>query len=563
MALTETSPDDVAPATDAELPAPPPPSLGTGAAGNDHKTVGTAFIALALVALVAGGVVAIVLRAQLAGPDGDILTDRQYRTLLTYHGTILVFLFLIPAWVGIATAIVPLQIGASRLAFPRLQTMTFWLALVGTGLVVGSAFAPGGKGLVTGWAFDAPIPERLTVRGDAIEFLLLGLVVVLVAAVLAMANLVTTVVQLRAKGLTTWRLPLFSWSILVSGIVILLAAPVVVAALGLLYADHHYGSRFFGGLTSSGAGNPLLWPRLFWFGAYPLLWALLLPVLGLAAEVVAVSAGRPLAEHRRTMVAVAAVGVLGFFGWGSEVRNLPRGQLLFALGALAVLAATAAVLLNILVTLRTAAQERGAEAVRDGLATSPMILIGGALLVLAAGLAAGAVSAVDATGISHSSYWSVGQMHLLYFLPATIAVVAGVHYWGPKVWGRHLSPTMARVEALLLVGGGFLSFLPALWLGAQDMRTQTSTYTSHEGWGLGNLAMSVGAAVIGLGALVFVLDLLITIAAHKGRPADADPWDGHTLEWTAPSPAPRHNFDQLPDVRSPHPALDLREAGGD
>lgn len=562
MALTETSTEDVASAEppDAQA-APPPPSLGAGAGGNDHKTVGTAFLVLATVALVAGGVLAFVMRAQLAGANGDLVSARGYRTLFTYHGSVLVFLFLLPAWIGVATAVVPLQIGAARLAFPRLQTLCLWLTVIGAGMVIASPFAPGGRAMVSGWTLDSPIPERLAVRGDAVEFLLLGLAVVLGAAVLAAANLLATILRMRAEGLTTWRLPLFSWSVLVSGIVILLAAPILISGFAMLFADHHYGSHLFGGFTSARGGNPLLWPRLFWFGAYPLLWALVIPALGLACEVVAVFARRPLAEHRRTMTAVAAVGVLAFFGWGSELRNLPRGRLLFVLGALAVLAATAAVILNMLLTLRRAGQERGVETVRAGLLATPMMFAGGMLAVLAAGLGAGAVSALDAMGQSHVNYWSVGQQHLLFFMPATIAVIGAVHYWGPKVWGRHLSGGLGRLEVLLLVGGALVAFLAALVLGAQDMPIRTAEYSSDDGWGIANLAMSIGAAMIALGVVVFVLDFAVSVGLKRGRPAADDPWDGHTLEWTVPSPPPRHNFDRVPEVRSPHPAHDLREAG--
>lgn len=558
MALTETSPEDVAPEAPEEEPAPPAPSYGSGAAGNDHKPVGAAFLGLALLFLVIGGVLAVLMRAQLLGPDSDLLSDRQYRSLFTFHGSYLVFLFLLPAWVGIATAVVPLQIGAARLAFPRLQTLAFWLTAVGGLMMSLAPFTSGSRRITSGWALNSPVPEGAGFTGDAVEFLVLGIAVVLVAVVLAVVNLLVTIIKLRAPGLTSRRLPFFTWSVIVGGSVLLLAVPVLIGGLLMLYVDHHFGADLFSGFTSARGGNPLLWTRLFWFAAYPMLWAMVILTLGVASEIVAVFAGRPLANRARAMVALAAVGVLAFAGWGSEVRSLRAGRFLFILGALAVLAPVAGVALAWLGTLRTAGKEEGVETVRARLMSTPMLLVLGLLSVVAAGMGASVISALDATGSSHSNYWQVGQQHLMYFAPATLGIVAAAHYWAPKLWGRKLSDGLGKLELLLIVGGTHLAFLPALGLGLQDMPRHTSAFEADESWELGNMVMGLGSAVLTLGVLVFVLNLLVSVAAKRGKPTSDDPWDGHTLEWTTTSPPPRYNFDALPEVRSATPALDLR-----
>jgi cytochrome c oxidase subunit 1 len=563
MAVTETSTDAAPAPVEPEEPpaAAPAPSIGSGAAGNDHKALGSAFVGVGLVFLLVGGVLALLMRAQLTAADADFANPRQYRQLFTYHGAVSVFLFLLPTWIGLATAIVPLQIGASRLAFPRLQTLALWLTIFGGGLVVASPFVDGGKRVLSGWALNSPIPQGRGYRGDGVEYLLLGLALVLAAAILATANLLTTLVKLRAEGLTPRRLPLFSWSVLVGGTVFLLALPVLMAAFVMMFVDHHYGGRLFRGLTSDRGGNSLLWPRLFWFGAYPMLWGLVILALGTASEIVAVFAGRRIADRKRALGALVAVGILAFAGWGSEVRNLTAARPLFIVGALAVLAPVVSLLLNWLLTLRPSVTQEQPVAIQSRLLSTPMLMVLGLVSVLAVGLAAGAFSAYRSNTRWHDNYWAVGQQHLLYFMPPTLAAAAALHYWGPKLWGRHLSGALGKLEALLLVGGAHLAFIPALILGVQDMPVHTSTYTSNDNLELANLAVSAGTAIIALGAVVLVLDLLVSIVLRRGRPASADPWEGHTLEWATSSPPPRHNFERLPEIRSEAPVLDLRTAG--
>lgn len=523
--------------------------------GTDHKYIGSLFVAAALLFLVAGVVLSIVMRAQLATPDADIVGDRTYRQLFTMHGVFSVFLFLLPVWLGLGSAIVPLQIGAARLAFPRLHAMSFWLFLAGAAMVTA---APVASDVFHGWALSDPIPVRLGLPGRGPDLLLLGLVVVCMAAVLVVVNIVVTILQLRAPGMTLRRVPVFSWSIMVSGAVLLLALPVLIGAFALLFVDRHYGASLFSGFTGSRGGNPLIWPRLFWFGAYPVLWALVIPALGAVSEIVATFAGRPLFSRDRASAALVGVGVLSFAGWGSEVTNLSRPRPLFILGALAVLAPVALLILNWLATLRLAGKEGDRDALRRGFGSTPMLWALGMLPVLALGLAASVVSALDAGRDAHENYWQVGQQHALFFGAATIGAVAALSFWGPKLWGRRLSDALGKLEILAVVGGTLLTVLGMLLLGVQDMLVHTSTFDSGDEWEIGNLVVSAGAAIVGLGLIVLLLDLLGSVVAGRGKASGADPWGGQTLEWATPSPPPRHNFDALPEIRSGAPLLDLQ-----
>jgi cytochrome c oxidase subunit 1 len=548
MAITETSPG-----TDA--PAPPEDQLleQSGTGGTDHKVIGTLFIVAALVFLVVGGVLAGVMRAQLSGPDVDIVGATAYRQLFTMHGVIMVFLFLLPMWLGLAGAIVPLQIGATRLAFPRLHALSLWLFVAGAGMVCA---APLVSDVISGWALSGPLPEGYRVApGHGPDLLVLGLIVVAVAAIVSAINLIVTILQLRAPGLTPVRLPLFSWTVAVSSSVMLLALPVLVGALVLLFVDRHYAGPVFSGFTGSRGGDPLLWPRLFWFAAYPLLWALLLPALGVIGDIVPVLTRGPLFSRARAGVAVLAIAVLAFFGWGSEVPTLSRAKLLFAVAALAVLAPLALLLLNLLVSVATAARtDRG---MRRRLGSPLGLHVVGFVTVLGVGMAGAVVSALDATGASHTNYWSIATHHTLFFGPATIAAAAALVYWAPKLWGHSLSENLSRFQALALTVGSFVTFLPMFVLGAQDMGMGVGSYDAGDGWTAANLVSTLGAALLVFGVLLLVVNLLSSVVAGRGEVATADPWGGRTLEWSTPSPPPPYNFDTLPEVRSDSPLVDL------
>jgi len=527
-----------------------------GDAALDHKTVGTLYLVVALAFLLTSGVLGVLLRAQLAGPDGDLLTVNQYSEAFSYHGLFGVFFFLVPAVLGLATAVVPLQIGATRLAFPRLQAMALWLTVIGGGMVAAAPFLDGGSKVVSGWTLGSPLPLGPGFGGEAVDLVILGVGLSLVAAVAASVNLVVTVAKLRAPGVTLARLPLFSWAVTVMASVFVVALGVLLAALVMLFVDRNLGGQLLAGASEPPGST--LWPTLFWFGAYPMLWGLLVAALGIVSEIVPVFARARIADHGRAMAALGATGTLAFFGWPSEVVGLSDGRWLFVAGALVVLLPVLSVVVNWLLTLAS-----GRRHPRPGPRTPavPAILAVGFSLALGLGLLAGAASALDAAGDLHVNAFATGTQHGLFFLPVTLALVAGLHFWGPKLWGRRLSVGAGRLEALLLVGGGLLLTASLLVLGLQDMPLHVATYASGEGWQAAGVAAAVGGAAFGLGAVVVVLDV---VGALAGRPAPVgrDPWGGHTLEWTTTSPPPPHNFTVLPLVVSATPALDLREAAG-
>jgi len=505
---------------------------------SDHKTIGKLFLTASVVFLVVGAGLALLMESKAVGPA-------SYSQLFTVHGLTMVFLFLLPAWLGLASAVAPLQVGARRVAFPRAHAFCLWLYVAGGAMVVAGPFA---SDIASGWTLSSPVPVGRGFRGDGPDLIVLGLALVAVAGTGTAVNLLATLLQFRAPELALRRVPLFSWATLVSSAVLMLALPVLVGAFVMLFVERHFGGQVFSG---DEGGNPLLWPRLFWFAAYPVLWALVVAALGAMCEIVPVFARRPLASYARATAALGALGVVAFVGWGSEVADGAGARLLFVFGALAALAPVASILLNLLLTLRPGrAPADGTPA--PSLGSVPALAALGAVTVLAAGLLGGLVLALDAGGTSHTTTWSVAAQHLLYFGAPTVGVLAAAHFWAPKLWGRHLHDGVGKLSLAAVVGGLHLSFLPLYVLGVDG----APAHEPAEGPAALTAAADLGSLVLALGVLLFAANLLTSAVAGWGRRADADPWGGHTLEWATTSPPPPHNFDTLPALTSPTPLLD-------
>ncbi|MBV8560800.1 MAG: cbb3-type cytochrome c oxidase subunit I, partial [Acidimicrobiia bacterium] len=494
-----TTPEAVhTPTTGATVPADPE-SQGYGAwlGGTDHKSVGTFCVVLAFLFLLTGGVLAAILRTQLAQPNLSALAARPYLQLLTFHGTFSFFLFLLPAWIGLGFALVPLQIGAPRLALPRLAAFTVWLYVAAAGFLVATAFVQRGAP-TNGWSMDYPVPIG-GVSGRGVDLWILGVGMAGVATVLGAVNLLTTMLKMRAPGMTLARMPMFSWSLLVSSAVFLLAVPVLLAGLVILYFDHHMGAHV---LRPNLGGDPLVWRSLFAFFAYPAMWATVLAALGVVSEIVPVFAGAGLLNRRSVIFALSIAGTLAFVGWGSELAGdsaIP--QTLFSVTSILILAPIAFVMLSWLGTIALTRRPPRLKA--------PMAQALGLVTCLALGLPAMFVMQAFARGgAGHASQWWVGAWHQMLVGVATFGVLAAFYYWAPKLWGRHLNVGLGGLQLLAVVVGVDLAFIPLLVVGAQGMHRRATTY-SADSWAPANLISTIGAYLLAAGLALFVLNVLV------------------------------------------------------
>ncbi|HEX9994875.1 MAG TPA: cbb3-type cytochrome c oxidase subunit I [Acidimicrobiales bacterium] len=505
------------------------PGLAGWLSTGSSARIGSAYVVTSLLLVVASAVAGELVGIERGDTaDLQVLGQDVVAQVASFHAVSAVFLFVLPLFVGIATAVVPLQVGATTVAFPRAAAAAFWGWLLGSGLLVAGYLANGGPG-----------------GGDtnAVELFVLALGMVTVSLLLGAVCVATTVLTLRTPGLSLARVPMFSWTMLVSAVLWLLALPVFVANLAVTWLDLHYGQAFLGG--PAGVGRPIAWAF-----TTPTVWLYAVPALGVVGEVVPVFSR--FAQRRRN-VAMAAIAVVGALGFGAYAQpfsavdtadqvELSELSFVLLLPLLALVGAWA----------DTARRGRPRPAV-------PLVLGGAALLLLLAGAAADALTAIDALELRGTT-WEFGTLHLVLMGGAGLAAVGALHYWLPKLWGRLLSPALGAVEALLLLVGTLLLAAADLVSGALDQPAGQVVGEVRDGVEALNLVSAAGGALVVLAVAVLLVDVAVRVGRRRGPLAGDDPWEGHTLEWATTSPPPPGNFADVPEVGSATPVLDRRTA---
>jgi heme/copper-type cytochrome/quinol oxidase subunit 1 len=509
----------------------------------DHKRVGALYVGTSLVFLLLGGLLSLLLRAQLATPNESFLGLKSYGQVLTLHATTMIYLFAVPVFAGLGSSLVPLLIGARNIAFPRLNALSYWLFLLG-GVVLFSSFLAKGGPASGGWTGSVPLAEKAAWPGNGVNLLILSLLILSLSSLLAAINLVVTIKNMRTTGMTWMRTPLFVWSMLVYSGLLLLIVPTLSAALTMLLLDREAGTHFF---VASQGGSTALFRHAFWFVGRPEVYLLILPPIGIVSEVLPVFSRRPIFNYAWMAYSLVALGCLFLLVWVHRtfvVGVSSYVHVVVVLTTVAIAAAVAVMLFDWLATLWYA---------EEGRFDSPLLFAVGFLFLFAVGCLSRLGAAVFSM---HGAAEVVARLHYVLYGSSLFAILAGLHYWWPKLYGRLLDESLARLSFWLLFAGFNVTFFFEYLLGRLGMQSGTVTYSQGGHWEAYNLISTMGSGVMAVGIIVLLVNVFRT--QRSGRRAGNDPWQADTLEWYATSPPPEHNFDSVPAVRSARPLHDLR-----
>ena len=501
----------------------------------DHKRIGILYGVTGFIMFISGGVEALIMRAQLARPEQDIVSPEVFNQLFTMHGTTMIFLAVMPMGAAFFNYIIPLQIGARDVAFPRLNAFSFWVFLAGAIMLKMSWFLGGAPN--AGWFGYAPITGEAYNPGHGIDFWIVSLQILGIASLAAAFNFIVTIINMRAPGMTLMRMPLFTWMTLVTAFLLILAFPVITVALIELMFDRFFGANFF--VPSAGA-SPVLWQHLFWIFGHPEVYILILPALGIVSEVIPTFSKKPLFGYPVVVLSGVIIGFMGWMVWSHHMFTVGLGPVansVFALTTMAIAVPTGVKIFNWIGTMWGGSIK---------LNTPMLFAIGFVFLFIIGGLSGVMHSSAASDAQQQDTYFIIAHLHYVLFGGSIMALMAGAYYWFPKITGRMFSEAQGQLSFWTLFIGMNIVFFPMHFTGLDGMPRRIYTYDSVMGWDVWNMVSSAGTIFLIVGLLAFIQNMVQS--ARKGEKAVGDPWDGRTLEWSMASPPPEYNFAQIPTV---------------
>jgi cytochrome c oxidase subunit I+III len=516
----------------------------------NHKAVGRRFIFTSFFFLMLGGLLAMLMRLQLIGPDNDVMGPDGFNQLFTMHGTIMMFLFVVPMLEGFTIYLAPLQLGARDMPMPRLNAFGYWGFLLG-GVFLLSSFVVGAVP-DSGWFAYVPLTRDEYSPGMNLDFWLLGVTMLEISGIAASIEVVVLVIKFRAAGMAISRMPVFVWSSLIVSIMILFAFPPLVAGTVLLELDRKMGTVFY---DANFGGDPLLWQHLFWWFGHPEVYIQLIPAVGMAAAIITVMARRRLAGRTLYIAATIAIGILSFGLWVHHMyaTGIPILATSLFTAASFMIAIPSGVIVMCFIGTMWWGRIRW---------STPMLYVAGFVFVFVAGGVTGVmVAMVPFDWQAHDTYFVVAHFHYVLVGGSLFPILAGLHFWMPKLTGRMMGEGLGKVAFVLNFVGFNVAFMPQHWLGLFGMPRRIWTYEEGLGWDGLNLISSLGSFVMGIGMLLVAINI-IKANWPGGQQAPDDPWGGDTLEWATASPAPNYNFVGTMQVASPEPLWDTESVLG-
>ncbi len=504
----------------------------------DHKRIGFLYGIFALFFFLVGGVEALLIRLQLMVPNNTVLTAEQYNMMFTMHGTTMIFLAVMPLSAAFFNYIMPLQIGARDVAFPRLNAFSLWTFVVGAIIINLGWFMKDGPP-DAGWTGYSPLTSRLYNPDHSIDMWVMGLQLLGVASIAASLNFIVTIINLRAPGMTMMRLPVFTWMTLVTAFLIVLSFPAITIALVEVMMDRLFGANFF---EVSNGGMPILWQHLFWVFGHPEVYILILPAMGIISEILPTFSRKPLYGYPIVVFSGACIGFLGFTVWSHHMFTTGMGTVAtaaFSLATMAIAVPTGVKIFNWIGTLWG-----GHIQMR-----TPMLFALGFIWMFMIGGFSGVMhSAAPADAQQQDSYFVIAHFHYVLIGGSIFALLAGIQYWFPLMFGRMVSEFWGKLSFWVIFVGFNVTFFPMHFLGLNGMPRRTFTYDSNLGWNTPNFIATIGALILGVGIGIYFGVMIYTY--FKGEKVGQDPWDGRTLEWSIHNPPHEYNFKVVPTVHA-------------